>query len=114
MSGGGGFYKFRCKYFLSHDCPNWVYVNGTACAQCSALGRDLEPAASMTWYSPEVCVPRAEGGVLTYTLMEFEAAPTNNASHYSGVGHSTEGRTQSQVPTTTSALPGAPTTTTSF
>jgi hypothetical protein len=34
MSGSGGFYKYRCKYFLSHNCPNWVYCNGHACANC--------------------------------------------------------------------------------
>lgn len=30
----GGFYKYRCKYFLSHECPNWVYVNHAPCADC--------------------------------------------------------------------------------
>ena len=34
MSGSGGFYKYRCKYFLTHNCPNWVYANGHACALC--------------------------------------------------------------------------------
>lgn len=34
MSGSGGFYKYRCKYFLTHDCPNWVFVNYAPCADC--------------------------------------------------------------------------------
>lgn len=34
MSGSGGFYKYRCKYFYTHNCPNWVYCNGHACAMC--------------------------------------------------------------------------------
>ncbi|KAI0555616.1 hypothetical protein F4679DRAFT_176817 [Xylaria curta] len=39
-SGGGRFYKFHCKYFDYAKCPNWVYVDKTACATCSARGRD--------------------------------------------------------------------------
>lgn len=34
MSGSGGFYKYRCKHFLTYNCNNWVYVNGAACACC--------------------------------------------------------------------------------
>jgi hypothetical protein len=34
MSGSGGFYKYRCKYFYTYNCPNWVYCNGHACAMC--------------------------------------------------------------------------------
>jgi len=34
MSGTGGFYKYRCKYFYTYNCPNWVYCNGHACAMC--------------------------------------------------------------------------------
>ncbi|KAH7303599.1 hypothetical protein B0I35DRAFT_402273, partial [Stachybotrys elegans] len=36
----GGFYKYRCKYFYSHNCPNWVWVNNSPCASCLADGRD--------------------------------------------------------------------------
>ncbi|KAI1740091.1 hypothetical protein F4680DRAFT_419658 [Xylaria scruposa] len=35
-----GFYKFRCKYFYTHECPNWVYVRNVACATCDAQGRE--------------------------------------------------------------------------
>lgn len=34
MSGAGGFYKYRCKYFYTHNCPNWVWVNNAPCASC--------------------------------------------------------------------------------
>lgn len=34
MSGSGGFYKYRCKYFYTHNCANWVWVNNTPCATC--------------------------------------------------------------------------------
>ncbi|KAI1129878.1 hypothetical protein F5Y10DRAFT_143835 [Nemania abortiva] len=108
--GGGGFYKFRCKYFLSHECPNWVYVNGSACASCSAQGRDIEPAASQApRYSPEVSIPVIEGGAVT--RYEVEQIPPNNFGYHWGVRPNVERPSQPQVPTTTSALPGTPTTT---
>jgi hypothetical protein len=34
MSGSGGFYKYRCKYFYSHNCLEWVYQNGATCVRC--------------------------------------------------------------------------------
>ncbi|KAI5837189.1 hypothetical protein DFP73DRAFT_569297 [Morchella snyderi] len=37
---GSGFYRFRCKNFLTYNCENWVWVNHSACAQCVAAGRD--------------------------------------------------------------------------
>ncbi|KAK3937693.1 hypothetical protein QBC46DRAFT_410893 [Diplogelasinospora grovesii] len=40
MSGSGGFYKYMCKYFYTHNCPNWVWVNYAACASCLAEGRE--------------------------------------------------------------------------
>jgi hypothetical protein len=42
MSGSGGFYKYRCRYFLTHNCPNWVWVHNAPCANCLAEGRDDE------------------------------------------------------------------------
>ncbi|KAI0198844.1 hypothetical protein F4808DRAFT_434692 [Astrocystis sublimbata] len=75
MSGGGGFYKFRCKYFLTYNCPNWVYVNNTACASCSAQGRELEPAqfqAPANMGTVQVQVPHFENGMITYTLIEVD------------------------------------------
>ncbi|KAI1258519.1 hypothetical protein F5Y18DRAFT_413264 [Xylariaceae sp. FL1019] len=119
MSGSGGFYKYRCKYFYTHDCPNWVYVNNTACATCSSHGRDVESAhsqaqsqAQTTGYSKEICVPRVEGGVLYYTLM---AIPADGGNYWALRYNKTTGQgVQPSVPTTTSAIPGAPIPTTSF
>ncbi|KAF7533232.1 hypothetical protein G7054_g7275 [Neopestalotiopsis clavispora] len=61
--GGGGFYKYRCKYFYTHNCPNWVY----------AEGRDSEvsnPSVSR-YASRDIFVPKAADGMLCYTMMEM-------------------------------------------
>jgi hypothetical protein len=34
MSGSGGYYKYRCKFWLTYNCPNWVWVNNALCAHC--------------------------------------------------------------------------------
>ena len=34
MSGTGGYFKYRCKYWLTYNCPNWVWVNNAPCAHC--------------------------------------------------------------------------------
>lgn len=99
MSGSGGFYKYRCKYFYTYNCPNWVYCNGHACAMCLAEGRDAaesEPSVpshshpSTAWQRPqhqrrqnpsaatEICVPQAIQGTLRYTIMEV--VPTDETS----------------------------------
>ncbi|KAI1851779.1 hypothetical protein JX265_011014 [Neoarthrinium moseri] len=70
--GGGGFYKYRCKYFYTHNCPNWVYVNNSACSSCCAEGRDMEiPPGPSRNSSRDIFVPRAADGELYYTLMEM-------------------------------------------
>lgn len=51
----GGFYKYRCKYFLTHNCPNWVRVAKAPCAMC--MVRDL-PAAGKLPAPPN---PRCRG-----------------------------------------------------
>ncbi|KAI1173011.1 hypothetical protein F4777DRAFT_480802 [Nemania sp. FL0916] len=120
MGGDGGFYKFRCKNFLSHDCPNWVYVNGSACAKCCALGRDADPAASQNsmmmggGYSRQICIPQVEGGILYYTLVEIEAVPSDLIGNDWVVKYKTDKRPQPQLPATTGALPDTPTTGTLF
>ncbi|KAK4190326.1 hypothetical protein QBC35DRAFT_378294 [Podospora australis] len=76
----GGYSKFRCKYFLTHDCPNWVFMNGHACAACLAEGREapesVQPATNNnSWSRPtEICVPQAFHGNLHYTIMEVVPA----------------------------------------
>ncbi|KAB8294113.1 hypothetical protein EYC80_009563 [Monilinia laxa] len=75
MSGsGGGYYKYRCKYWLTYNCPHWVWVNNAPCAHCLADGRDDEHIpASQFKMSREVCVPQFEDGYLYYKLMEIVA-----------------------------------------
>lgn len=43
MSGSGGFYKYRCKYFYAKSCQNWVYVNGEACITCLVSPPSIPP-----------------------------------------------------------------------
>lgn len=33
----GGYYKYRCKYFFTHNCPYWVWVHNAPCAHCLVL-----------------------------------------------------------------------------
>jgi len=75
MSGSGGYYKYRCKYFLSHNCPHWVWVNHAPCAHCLADGRDSDGAVIPGPFrlSREVYVPRIENGALHYIIMEITA-----------------------------------------
>ncbi|KAI4866522.1 hypothetical protein F4820DRAFT_446896 [Hypoxylon rubiginosum] len=110
MSGSGGFYKYRCKYFYTHNCPNWVYVNNSPCANCCAEGRDDGVAPEMP-YSREICVPRVEDGTVHYTLMEI--VNTDESGNQWTLRYKVE---QTQVPTvsTTSATPGPPVTATSY
>ncbi|KAI0181704.1 hypothetical protein GGR52DRAFT_567922 [Hypoxylon sp. FL1284] len=114
MSGSGGFYRYRCKNFYTHNCPNWVYVNNSACANCSAEGRDVDGVAPEmpAWkHSREICVPRAEGGTVQYTLMEI--VNTDESGNQWTLRYKPA---QTQVPTvsTTSATPGPPVPATSF
>ncbi|KFG79402.1 hypothetical protein MANI_009661 [Metarhizium anisopliae] len=72
----GGFYKYRCKYFYTHNCQNWVWVNKAPCATCMAEGRDDEKAPTSGWMmSRDIAVPRVQDGVLQYAMMEL-VAPT--------------------------------------
>ena len=41
MSGGGGYHKFRCKYFYSHNCNEWVDFNGRSCMNCVVGGTSM-------------------------------------------------------------------------
>ncbi|KAG4032910.1 hypothetical protein MFRU_006g03680 [Monilinia fructicola] len=76
MSGsGGGYYKYRCKYWLTYNCPHWVWVNNAPCAYCLADGRDDEHIPTSQFkMSREICVPKFEDGNLYYTLMEIVAS----------------------------------------
>ncbi|KAK6824704.1 hypothetical protein PG995_015690 [Apiospora arundinis] len=108
--GGGGVYRYRCRCFYSHNCPNWTYVNNTCCTQCVAAGHDTQAATQeASWYpSKEISIPRVENGVLDYTLMEIVAGgqtgnewtlrPKVDFDQPPAGGHAT----------TTSAVPNAP------
>jgi len=97
----GGFYRYHCKYFYTHNCPHWVWVNNTPCANCSvsevifvknlyglwpltirkprqAEGRDAAEDSQLAqnpgWrLAREVFVPHILDGFLHYTLMEIVA-----------------------------------------
>ncbi|MBE3045763.1 hypothetical protein IMZ48_25100 [Candidatus Bathyarchaeota archaeon] len=51
MSGSGGFYKYRCKYFYAKSCQNWVYVNGEACMTCLVSPTIPEAPTRFFWRS---------------------------------------------------------------
>ncbi|KAI1155429.1 hypothetical protein F4825DRAFT_407754 [Nemania diffusa] len=42
-----GFHQYRCKYFVTHNCPNLVYIFGSCCAYCAAQGREHEKFLSV-------------------------------------------------------------------
>jgi len=73
---GGGYYKYRCKYWLTHDCPHWVWVNNAPCAHCLADGRDSDVGMMQGPFriSREVYVPQLENGSFHYTIMDIIAA----------------------------------------
>lgn len=73
MSGSGGYYKYRCKYFFTHNCPNWVWVHNAPCASCLADGLDSEESIMPTPFrlSREVYVPQFENGTLKYIVFEI-------------------------------------------
>ena len=55
MSGSGGYYKYRCKYFYTHNCTNWVYINKTACANCAVSQYRVELKVTLRWISASGC-----------------------------------------------------------
>jgi hypothetical protein len=89
MSGSAGYYKYRCKYFLTHNCPHWVWVNNASCAhclvsvtsiiyakrinKCQADGRDSVEAFMPSPFrlSREIYVPQFENGALQYIIFEI-------------------------------------------
>lgn len=106
-SGGGGFYKYRCKYFYTHNCPNWVYVNNSPCANCCAEGRDSETStAGLSRYSSrDIFVPKAADGIIKYTMMEM--VNVDEASSDWSLRYKTAQKPQLAT-ITTSATPNAP------
>ncbi|KAM6504874.1 hypothetical protein FSOLCH5_014792 [Fusarium solani] len=105
MSGAGGFYKYRCKYFYTHNCPNWVWVNNAPCASCLADGRDNEEPHLPSWGLPrDIVVPQVLDGILQYTLMEL-VAPSEPGDDWTL--RDKGNRPPPSIPVT-SAMPGIP------
>ncbi|KAG6015876.1 hypothetical protein E4U54_002799 [Claviceps lovelessii] len=66
----GGFYKYRCKYFYTHNCQNW------------AEGRDEEKVSGpVSMMSRDISVPRVQNGILQYTIMKV-VAPTRPGDYW--------------------------------
>ncbi|KAK7431605.1 hypothetical protein QQZ08_001823 [Neonectria magnoliae] len=96
MSGAGGFYKYRCKYFYTHNCPNWVWADG----------RDNEESSLPQWGLPrDIVVPRVLDGILQYTLMEL-VAPSEPGDDWT-LRDKANHRPPPSIPVT-SAMPGIP------
>ncbi|KAI9897554.1 hypothetical protein N3K66_007410 [Trichothecium roseum] len=72
----GGFYQYRCKYFYTYNCANWVNINGGVCTVCIAQGRDddVPVSASLT---DDVQVPIEHNGRMTYKLMKRQRGHVN-------------------------------------
>ncbi|PWW74614.1 hypothetical protein C7212DRAFT_38636, partial [Tuber magnatum] len=68
---GSGYYKFRCKNWLTYDCKQWVWVNNSACAECVAAGRDSEGGMGGECEQPpcEIVAPLMESGNLVYAML---------------------------------------------
>ncbi|OAA63073.1 hypothetical protein ISF_04949 [Cordyceps fumosorosea ARSEF 2679] len=80
-SPGGGFYKYRCKYFFTFECKNWVWVNDTPCSTCLAMGRDDEPYPASTLAAPrDIMAPHVNNGVLQYAHMEVAVSDQGEES----------------------------------
>ncbi|KAG9231806.1 hypothetical protein BJ875DRAFT_105525 [Amylocarpus encephaloides] len=81
MSGSGGYYKYRCKYFFTHNCPHWVWVHNAPCAHCLADGRDSEEAVIPTTFrlAHEIYVPQFENGAIQYIIFDIISnSPTDS------------------------------------
>jgi hypothetical protein len=55
MSGSGGYYRYRCKYWLTYNCLNWVWVNNAPCAHCLVIFLPESPY-SYTFIDPHYFV----------------------------------------------------------
>ncbi|PKK48198.1 hypothetical protein CI102_6557 [Trichoderma harzianum] len=68
----GGFYKYRCKNFYSHNCPNWVWVNNSPCATC-IVNAEEQSLPSSTACQVDIVAPRIRDDILQDTFMESVA-----------------------------------------
>ncbi|OPB43140.1 hypothetical protein A0O28_0087760 [Trichoderma guizhouense] len=108
----GGFYKYRCKNFYSHNCPNWVWVNNSPCATCIAEGRDAEEQSlpSSTACQVNIVAPRIRDDILHDTFMESVAPSDVGESwilHDEGNGIIDNDEQPQTVPLRSSTMPSS-------
>ncbi|KAM3533459.1 hypothetical protein MY4038_003245 [Beauveria bassiana] len=71
-SPGSGFYKYHCRYFNVHNCPEWVWVNNATCPTCLAKGRENELSPAAAWAaSRDFMAPHINDGILQYAHMDI-------------------------------------------
>ncbi|PTB66414.1 hypothetical protein BBK36DRAFT_1119395 [Trichoderma citrinoviride] len=108
MSGSGGFYKYRCKNFYSHNCPNWVWVNNSPCATCIVNAEErLVPS---TMVSHELVSPHIRESILQQTITNPVALNESGESwipHVQGDGFDEDGQRPQDFSTTSLVLPGS-------
>jgi len=82
---------------MAYDCPNWVWMNNTPCANCVANGRDAAENVLVGWAEAtwEAKIPLVQSGEVRYlTSKELAAIETNFASTSEAPGgHSGAGPT---------------------
>lgn len=66
-SGSGGFYKYRCKYFYTYNCSNWVYVSQAPCANCLVSLPAKETGARQHSTQPRAISNNNNGNAHTHT-----------------------------------------------
>ncbi|KAI0007535.1 hypothetical protein F4779DRAFT_502015 [Xylariaceae sp. FL0662B] len=109
MSGSGGFYKYHCRNFYTYNCKEWVLVNNSFCPKCCSEGRGEDGAAPdipSRRPSRDICVPRVEDGILSYTLMEI--VNMDESGNQWTLRYKGGNQTQASTIMTTSAIPGPP------
>ncbi|KAK2071869.1 hypothetical protein P8C59_006259 [Phyllachora maydis] len=74
MSGSGGFYTYRCKFWMTDGHHEMVYLADSVCANCLADGResiDTVPSQDVCNFPGQIRVPRVSEGSLKYMPMEL-------------------------------------------
>ncbi|KAI9722066.1 MAG: hypothetical protein M1812_002026 [Candelaria pacifica] len=70
----GGYDKYACKNRLTYNCPNWVWENGTPCAECVAKGWESDLAGLFDGepLSEEIAVPTIKRGHIHYVIRNYD------------------------------------------
>ncbi|PMB71729.1 hypothetical protein BM221_001825 [Beauveria bassiana] len=68
-SPGSGFYKYHCRYFNVHNCPEW------------AKGRENELSPAAAWAaSRDFMAPHINDGILQYAHMDIAVSEQGEES----------------------------------